>query len=384
MYVYRLTALALVLVTASAHADQRGAKPAPAKPAEPQFYTTPLTFDQMRNKQAVLETDLGTIVIDLLPEAAPNHVGYFMRNAEDGTYAGTTFHRVVRQGIVQGGDPLTKDPAKVDAYGTGGLGVLRAERNAERNTRGAVSAVVGGGNPDSGGTQFFICVADQPGLDGTYDVFGRVAEGILVAQKISEVSADDKGRPQERIAIRSVAIRDKPAPGPEPFSTESAADLRAYRVILETTLGNIAIEFLPEKAPEHTRNFLRLAQAGVYNGMGVHRVAKGFVIQSGYLPSRREPLSEPQQRLVRNLEPEFNDTPHVKGTVSMARGDDPGSADMSFFIVLGPSAALDGKFTAFGQVVDGLAVVDAIEQAPVNGEAPVTRIEITRARVEKR
>ena len=81
-------------------------------------------------------------------------------------------------------------------YGTGGFGVLRAERNAEKNTRGAVSAVVGGGNPDSGGTQFFICVADQPGLDGVYDVFGRVSEGILVAQKISEVAADEKGRPE--------------------------------------------------------------------------------------------------------------------------------------------------------------------------------------------
>ena len=80
------------------------------------------------------------------------------------------------------------------------------------------------------------------------------------------------------------------------------------------------------------RNFLRLAQAGVYNGMGVHRVAKGFVIQTGYLPSRSEPLSEPQQRLVRNLQPEFNDTLHVKGTVSMARGDNPASADTSFFI----------------------------------------------------
>jgi cyclophilin family peptidyl-prolyl cis-trans isomerase len=82
--------------------------------------------------------------------------------------------------------------------------------------------------------------------------------------------------------------------------------------------------------------------------MGVHRVAKGFVIQTGYLPSRSQPLSEPQQRLVRNLQPEFNDTPHVKGTVSMARGDDPASADTSFFIVLGPSPVLDGKYTAFG------------------------------------
>ena len=132
------------------------------------------------------------------------------------------------------------------------------------------------------------------------------------------------------------------------------------------------------------RNFLRLAQAGVYDGMGFHRVAKGFVIQTGYLPSRGEPLSESQQRLVRNLKPEFNDTAHVKGTVSMAHGDDPASADMSFFIVLGPSPVLDGKYTAFGRVVDGLPVVEAIEQVPVSGEAPVTRIELRRARIEKR
>ncbi|HET9468786.1 MAG TPA: peptidylprolyl isomerase [Vicinamibacterales bacterium] len=389
MTAFRFALTLVLLVAAQAYADQRGAKPSPAKPAPPkpaapQFFTTPLTLDQMRNKQAVVETDLGTIVIDLLPEAAPNHVGYFMKNAQDGTYVGTTFHRVVRQGIVQGGDPLTKDPSKVDAHGTGGFGVLRAERNAEKNTRGAVSAVVGGGNPDSGGTQFFICVADQPGLDGTYDVFGRVSEGILVAQKISEAPADEKGRPKERIAIRSVTIRDTPAARPEPFSTESVAELSSYRVILETSMGPIALEFAPDKAPEHVRNFLRLAQAGVYNGMGIHRVAKGFVIQSGYLPSRSEPLSESQQRLVRNLQPEFNDIPHVKGTLSMARGDNPASADMSFFIVLRPSPVLDGKYTAFGRVVDGLPVVDAIEQVRVNGEAPVTRIEIKSARVEKR
>ena len=379
-----LAAAVLLALATSVHADQRGSKPAPPKPAAPQFFTTPLTLDQMQNKQAVVETDLGTIVIDLLPEAAPNHVGFFLENAQDGTYAGTTFHRVVRLGIVQGGDPLTKDPAKADAYGTGGLGVLRAERNAEKNTRGAVSAVVGGGNPDSGGTQFFICVADQPGLDGVYDVFGRVSEGILVAQKIAEVAADEKGRPKERIAIRSVTIRDKPAARPEAFSTESAAELSAYRAVLETTMGNIVLEFTPDQAPEHVRNFLRLAQAGFYNGMGVHRVAKGFVIQTGYLPSRSEPLSESQQRLVRNLQPEFNDTPHVKGTVSMARGDNPASADTSFFIVLAPSPVLDGKYTAFGRVVDGLPVVEAIEQVPVNGEAPVARIEVKSVRVEKR
>jgi peptidyl-prolyl cis-trans isomerase B (cyclophilin B) len=370
----------LTTLSVSTGGEQKGAKPAPP----PQFFTTPLTLDQMNGKQAVLETEFGAIVVDLLPEVAPNHVGYFIKNAEEGTYNGTIFHRVIRQGIIQGGDLLTKDPSKVDAYGTGGLGVLRAERSAEKNTRGAVSAVVGGGNPDSGGSQFFICVADQPGLDGTYDVFGRVSEGILIAQKISEIAADEKGRPKERVAIRSVTIRDKPAARPEAFSTESVAELGAYRAVIETSMGNIALEFLPDKAPEHVRNFLRLAAAGVYNGMAFHRVARGFVIQTGFLPTRSEPLSESQQRLVRNLQPEFNDTQHVKGTVSMARGESPASADTSFFIVLGPSAVLDGKYTAFGRVADGLPVVEAIEQVPVNGEAPQTRIEVKQVRVEKR
>src|SRR5262245_8146386 len=118
MSLFRHAATAALVVCAmqiGLRADQRGAKPAPAKPAAPQFFTTPLSLDEMRNKQAVVETDLGTMVIDLLPEAAPNHVGYFIKNAQDGTYAGTVFHRVVRQGIVQGGDPLTKDPSKAEA-----------------------------------------------------------------------------------------------------------------------------------------------------------------------------------------------------------------------------------------------------------------------------
>src|SRR5262245_27947912 len=94
-------AVALVLLAAlPAVADQRGLKPVPAKSQAPEFFTTPLTLDQMRGKQAVVETDFGTIVIDLLPDAAPNHVGYFIKNAQDGTYTGTVFHRVVRQGIV--------------------------------------------------------------------------------------------------------------------------------------------------------------------------------------------------------------------------------------------------------------------------------------------
>ena len=130
------------------------------------------------------------------------------------------------------------------------------------------------------------------------------------------------------------------------------------------------------------RNFLRLASVGVYDGTAFHRVVRGFVIQTGALTSRG-PLTEKQQKLVRSLQPEFNDTRHVKGILSMARGDDPASAMTSFFIVTGDAPSLDGKYTVFGRVLDGLTAVEAIEQAPVNGEAPVTRIDLKSVRILK-
>jgi peptidyl-prolyl cis-trans isomerase B (cyclophilin B) len=84
---------------------------------------------------------------------------------------------------------------------------------------------------------------------------------------------------------------------------------------------------------------------------------------------------------VRNLAPEFNDTRHEKGIVSMARGDDPNSAQTSFFITLGPAPALDGVYTAFGRVSAGMPVVDTIEQVPRNGEAPIDRIELKSVKI---
>jgi peptidyl-prolyl cis-trans isomerase B (cyclophilin B) len=351
-----------------------------AKPPVP--FTTPLAVAEMANKQAVVNTTAGTFVIDLRPDLAPNHVGYFIQLAREGAYKGTTFHRVIRLGIIQGGDPLTRDPAKAKLYGTGGLGVLRAEINSEPATRGAVAAVLQPNKPDSGGAQFFVCASDQAALTGKFTVFGRVADGMDVVQKISETPATPDFMATARVEILSVDIRDTPPPEPEPFSSDPVDALASYRAILETTAGPITIEFLPAKAPDTVRAFLRLASAGVFDGTSVHRVVKGFVIQTGSLDTRG-PLSEKQQKLVRPLKPEFNDTPHVKGVVSMARGDDPASATTSFFVVTGNASSLDGKYTAFGRVVDGLAVLDAIEQAPVNGETPATRIDLKQVRVVK-
>ena len=332
-------------------------------------------------QQAVVDTSAGTFVLDLDPAAAPSQTAYFMKLAASGAYEGTIFHRAVKYGMVQGGDPLTKDPAKRALYGTGGQNAVKAEARAAKMTRGSVAAVLVPGKPDSAGSQFFIVLADQPALDNQYTVFAHVADGIEVLQKISETPVDDKGVATERVEIRHVTIRETPA---EPFVSESAAQLGGYRAVLDSSAGPITIEFLVDKAPNTVRQFMRLAASGVYNGMAFHRVAPGFVIQTGALSSRTAPLTAKQQALAHNLAPEFNDTKHIKGIVSMARGDAPDSATTSFFICTGPSPALDGVYTAFGRVLDGMAAVDAIEAAPRTGETPNTRIDLRTVRIERR
>ena len=357
--------------------------PVPADAQADTLFETPLTAEELAGKQAVVETDRGRFIIDLLPEAAPNHVGYFIKSAAEGVYDGTIFHRMVRHGVVQGGDPFTKDPEAPELYGQGGLGVLAAELSDEKHTRGAVSAAQIPGDPDSAGSQFFISVVDQPALDGSYTVFGRVSEGMNLVTEISEARTDESGKAVERIAIRSVTIRGRPAPQLAPFAEDTVEELAGYRAILATTSGAITIQFMPEIAPEHVRNFLRLASLGVFDGMAFHRVVEGMLIQTGWLGSRERPLDENQRRHVTTLQPEFSATPHARGIVSMARGDDPASADTSFFICTDTVSALDGKYTVFGRVVDGMATVDAIGSLPLDGETPTQRVEILAVQIAR-
>src|ERR1700709_1587181 len=160
---------------------------------------------------------------------------------------------------------------------------------------GCGAAVLVPGKPDSAGSQFFIVLADQPALDNQYTVFAHVADGLDVLQKISETPVDEKGMATERIETRHTTIRDPPW---APFITESASELGAYRAVLDSSAGPITIEFFVDKAPNTVRQFMRLAAAGVYNGMAFHRVAPGFVIQTGALSSRAAPLTSKQQALV--------------------------------------------------------------------------------------
>ena len=327
----------LALLVAPIGSQQRTASTTQKTP-----FTTPLTVAEMANKQAVVNTSAGAFVIDLKPELAPNHVGYFIKLAREGAYDRTLFHRVIRHGIIQGGDPLSKDPAKASTYGTGGLGMLKAEITGERATRGSVAAVIQPGKPDSAGAQFFVCVTDQPALDGKYTIFGRVSDGLDVVTKISETDATPDGKPTARVEIVSITIRETPPPEPEPFAATTPSELAGYRAVLDTSAGAITIELFGDKAPEHVRNFLRLAQLGVYDTMAFHRVVRGFAIQTGAVTSRG-PLSEKQQKYVRAVQAELNDTKHVKGVVSMAHGGDPNTAMTSFFIVTAEAPSLDRR-----------------------------------------
>ncbi|MGW8209261.1 MAG: peptidylprolyl isomerase, partial [Syntrophobacteria bacterium] len=144
-------------------------------------------------------------------EVAPNHVNSFIELASDGFYDGTTFHRIVPGFVIQGGDPNTKSDDR-SRHGMGGPGfTLKAEFSKLPHKRGSLS-MARAAHPDSAGSQFFICVADAPFLDGEYTIFGEVVEGMDVVDKIVSQSKDQRDNPIERVEmkVKVVAPKEKP------------------------------------------------------------------------------------------------------------------------------------------------------------------------------
>ena len=204
-----------------------------------------------------------------------------------------------------------------------------------------------------------------------------------VVQQISEPPRRREGVPAERIEIKSVTIRDTPPRKPVPLVTDTPAELAQLSRGARHNGRPDHDRVHADKAPDTCGSFCGSPAPASRR----HRLPPRRARASSSRPVARPPaapLTEKQQKLVRKLQPEFNDTEARPGIVSMARGDDPASATTSFFIVhRRMRSSLDGKYTAFGRVVDGMAVVDAIEQAPVNGETPVTRIELKQVRILK-
>jgi peptidyl-prolyl cis-trans isomerase B (cyclophilin B) len=153
--------------------------------------------------RAVIETKFGEIEIEFLPDKAPGHVKNFLDLARKGFYDGTTFHRVIPGFMIQGGDPNTKDAkASRGVHGTGGPGyTIKAEFNDTSHARGVLS-MARSSDPNSAGSQFFICVADARFLDHQYSAFGRVVRGMDAADKVVNAPRDGRDNPTERVEMK--------------------------------------------------------------------------------------------------------------------------------------------------------------------------------------
>lgn len=162
------------------------------------------------------------------------------------------------------------------------------------------------------------------------------------------------------------------------FPPEEIESMKSAQAVLHTRLGDITIVLFPESAPNHVDNFIQLAESGFYNGTTFHRVIPGFMIQGG------DPLSKSPDRARHGtggpgyrLKAEFNDQSHKRGTVSMARSPHPDSAGSQFFICVADAPHLDRQYTVFGEVVEGMDVVDKIVAQPKDErDNPLERIEM--------
>lgn len=180
---------------------RHGKGPAPAPPRE-------FSRDSMKQAEpgsrlvATVETNLGTFSFELFPDDAPGTVANFVKLARKGFYDGVIFHRVVPGFVIQGGEPT--------GTGRGGPGyTIKAEFNRRKHVAGTV-AMARSAHPDSAGSQFYVCLAPAPHLDGSYTVFGQVIDGMDVVQAIGRVRADADARPLEKVVMKKVTISEEP------------------------------------------------------------------------------------------------------------------------------------------------------------------------------
>jgi peptidyl-prolyl cis-trans isomerase B (cyclophilin B) len=163
------------------------------------------------NEVAVIKTNEGEMVVEFWKDSAPKTIENFKKLARSGFYNGTIFHRIVKGFMIQGGDPTSKDPAKENSYGQGDPGYkIKAEFNDHSHERGVLS-MARGPDPDSAGSQFFICLAPVPTLDHQYTTFGKLIKGDEVLEKIgnTEVTRNSQGemsKPTKRVVIEKIDI----------------------------------------------------------------------------------------------------------------------------------------------------------------------------------
>ncbi len=335
-----------------------------------------------RETVAVMKTTQGPVTLRFFPDKAPEHVKNFLSHAKSGLYKKTFFHRVMKDFMIQGGDPNTKDDDP-DNDGQGGhsykgkSSTLKSEFNDTPHLRGVLSMAREEG-PDTAGSQFFIMVKDNSGLDGKYTVFGRVIKGMDAVDKIVEqpgepIPGAGGVNPKEHQYIEDITVEEWTVDDvyiSEAREFGSANCLRQPMAVLETSQGEIGLTFFGDKAPEHVRNFLQHCRSGYYSGTCFHRVAPDSLVQGGDPNTKnQDPADDGKgghswKGKDTFLKDEFSDQKHVRGVVTMARGEGPDSAGSQFLILLADKPELDGKSSAFGRVIFGIEAAEAISRQP--------------------
>ena len=337
-------------------------------------YSAPPTMeiDPEKFYVATIRTEKGEITVQLLPEQAPKTVNNFVFLAREGFYDNTTFHRVIPGFMVQGGDPT--------GTGMGGPGyTFEDEFSPElaHDRLGTLSMANSG--PNTNGSQFFITYAPTPWLDNRHTVFGRVISGLETLFTISPRDPEQATAPGDTIESITITESDTPPtpevppneelPVPEEPQARNAMYPRPpamqidpeedYRATITTSKGEIVVELNAEAAPVTVNNFVFLAEQGFYDGLTFHRVEPGFVIQGG------DPTGTGQGGPGYLLPAEIG-LEHVEGAIAMARLPDQGnprrmSSGSQFYITLDSTPQLDGEYTVFGKVIEGMDVVQAIQ-----------------------
>lgn len=359
-----------------------------------------------------------TFIIETYPEYAPRTCENFINLVESGFYDGLTFHRIVEGFVAQGGDPEGDGTGSSDKKIIGEF-AANGVQNDLSHQRGVVS-MARGDDPNSASCQFFICYDDcSASLDGKYAAFGKVVDGMetvdafLNIGRVAGEFSSEVSTPVTPIVIEKAEVIDVNSTQEAvlvtdiPTESESLADgettteprlpignleqLESAKVRFTMADGStFVIETYPEYAPRTCANFLNLVESGFYNGLTFHRVVDDFVAQAG------DPNGNGTGGSSETIVGEFemnghrNDLSHTRGVVSMARqSNDMNSASSQFFICYRDcSDSLDGKYAAFGRVIEGMEVVDSFLEVErvasgfsYEASTPVTPIVIAKAEV---
>lgn len=311
----------------------------------------------------ILELRGGPVAIKLRPDKAPKHVKRIKELVRDAFYDGLSFHRVIDGYFAQGGDP------KGD--GTGGTGrTIPAELNDLKHVRGAVS-MARKKSLDSADSQFFILTGDITTYDGQFTVFGEVISGLEYVDDIKKGDRRKNGRvahPDAMISLRVasdiIAAEKKAKEIAQQLSSIGDAE---NTLIMQMPGGPVVIKMLPDVAPKHVARIKELVRKGFYDGLSFFRVIDGLIAQTG------DPTGKGRGGSGESIPAEFSERPMSRGTVAMARReDDPNSADSQFFFVYDEAPNLQGRYTIWGQVVDGMDEIDKVKKGTRRNNGYVT------------